>query len=165
MRALVFSFLLTLVACDRAPTPSSPAEIAVEAAAPAPSFSGKFSATSNTAMGITGDVTIDAGQLVFSKGQTLKTTTLSTPDVTGIVGQTLYGENPPDDFTIELRRIESTISSDPAAQKICGDGDQAATYIAIVRDSDRNNWLVPFTGKTPPTSAEAVCATFLYATP
>jgi hypothetical protein len=176
MRRLILSGLLFLAACGQQ-APQLPPEPAAEepppaaapqaAAAPqqAPLSTPALGAVSNTAMSITGALTIEQGALKFEKGFAAQTQYLGVVDATTLIaanGQSFAQTAPgPTTLRIELRRITGT-----APVQLCG-GDTPATYVALASDSPITALtLMVFSGPDAPgptVQHSAVCATFSYA--
>jgi hypothetical protein len=125
---------------------------------------GLMGAMSNTAMGVTGSLTVAADALMFENGFAVQTEYLGVVDATSPVtqgGETFAAaasrQSP---LRVELRRI-----SGQAPAQLCG--GQSATHIALVHDEPLTGLtLVAFNGADAPGPAardSAVCATYLYA--
>ena len=166
MRVLLSALmLLGLSACGRQGSP------AIDAAAsePAPLL-GEYRAASEDARLITGDMAIERGGLVFSKGAVLYTRILNPRRGDDLVAQ--EGDTyaaialGPSDLAIELRRvIDQSLSA--GARGFCGD-DQP-TYVALAHDArGADVTLLVFSGSEPPgpqATSSSFCGAFVYAAP
>lgn len=163
--------LAALAACGppAAETPPVPAPAPPAAAAPAAPLTGAFSATSTTAMGVTGDLTATDARLSFGKGFMLDTAAAGPIDVTTAI----HRDGPsfaqamtlPTSLAIELRRITAlTNAADASAQPLCG--ADSPTYVALAYDTPVTAVSVAvFSGADAPgpdAVASALCGTFTY---
>lgn len=166
MRFVIPLLALALAACGQTTAPEAPAaEAPAEVAAPAgePMSTGLMGAMSNTAMSITGSLTVEPTALAFEEGINAQTEYLSVVDATSPItegGDTFAAaasRNPP--LRVKLRRFTGA-----APTELCG--TITATHVALIHDEPLTGLsLVVFSGAdTPgPTAHDsAVCATFLY---
>ncbi len=171
MRALVTLFgALALAACSQpapSPEPEAPAvETPLAPSAPAgePMSTGEMGGMSNTAMSITGSLTVEHTALVFENGFTAQTEYLGVVDSGAATTEggdsfaAVASRNPP--LRVELRRITGE-----APAQLCG--GTPATHVALEHDDPLTVLtLVVFSGAdTPgPTAHDsAVCATYAFA--
>ncbi|MBC7769448.1 MAG: hypothetical protein H7124_11735 [Phycisphaerales bacterium] len=164
MRFLLAAIALAaLAACERAPASTA---VASEGAR----VGGHYNAASNTARGVTGDVSIERGGLLFASGIVLFTRTLdprSGADVISSDGDSFAAAAlGPGDLDIELRRVtEQTVP--PGRVGLCGGADVA--YVALAYDQHTHAMtLLAFTGVEAPgprATQSRVCASFGYAAP
>lgn len=167
---LLAAALAALAACGppAAETPETPAP-APAAEAPAAPLTGAFSATSTTAMGVTGDLTATDARLSFAKGFMLDTASAGPVDVT----TPIHRDGPsfaqamtlPTSLAIELRRITAlTNAADASAQPLCG--ADSPTYVALAYDTPVTAVsMAVFSGADAPgpdAVASALCGTFTY---
>jgi hypothetical protein len=170
MRAVVtIAFAAVLVSCSPpAPAAAPEAEAAAEvAAAPAPAgepmSTGEMGGMSNTAMSITGSLTVEPTALTFGNGFAVQTEYLGVVDATSPITEggdafaAAASRNPP--LRVELRRIVGA-----APEQLCG--GQAATHVALLHDEPLTGLsLVAFSGADAPGPGahdSAVCATYLF---
>lgn len=155
-----------LAACSPPPVPPPPEPPAAPAAI---ALEGQFSATSTTAMGITGDLTVSANRLSFGKGFMLDTAPAAPIEVTSPVlkgGESFASTMTlPTSLTIELRSITTlTRAADAGPQPLCG--PEAPTFVALAHDTPATAVsMAVFSGPDAP-GPEAVnstlCGTFTY---
>jgi hypothetical protein len=164
--ALVIMFLVTLAACHEPAAPAVERRAAAEGAR-----LGAFRAASATAQNFTGDVVIESGALLFTKGAMLSTVTLpprgpDEPTVKG--GQSFAAEAVGSaDLAIEPRRVlRQTLAQ--GAPSLCTDGG-APTYLALAYGQRATRvTVIMFEGADAPGPQAAdsrVCATYGYAAP
>ncbi|MGV8935580.1 MAG: hypothetical protein ACOH2J_00520 [Allorhizobium sp.] len=111
-----------------------------------------YTAASNTAMSITGDISMDDFSIVFANGETLD-----------------FAELIADHFMVDGRRVPGSVFSvetpgDPVLENgntLCGNGD--VTYVASWSGGAGMTLVAVFTGSEPPASADEMCASYLYA--
>lgn len=163
----ICALALLLTACGAADAPPADAPATEAPATPAPQAltTGALGAVSNTAMGITGSLTVAPEALRFEKGFTALTETLAVTDATtriSVSGPSFAETAPgPTSLRVEIRRI---ITETPS--QLCG-VQTRATYAALASDEPLTALsLILFTGADAPgpdASDSAVCATFSYA--
>lgn len=125
--------------------------VALACSVPSYAFSDEYKAYSNTAMSITGDISMDDFSLTFQNGETLAFASLI-GDRFIVDGQ----EVPASVFSVEN-------PSDPELEngnQLCGMGD--VTYIASWTAGDGLAAVAVFTGTEPPASSEEMCASYIY---
>jgi hypothetical protein len=162
---LAAGLLLALCACGEASAPAQAAR------APAPEMLlGLFRASSNTARGITGDVTIERGGLMFQSGVIAYTRVLAPRHAGDLIARS--GDSyaaaalGPGNLIIELRRVtEQTV---PRGQVgLCG--ATPPQYIALAYEARATSVkLLAFSGDEPPgpdATRSRLCATFGYDAP
>jgi hypothetical protein len=163
MRAALAA-LLTLAACGPAPSPPTTSV----AAGPA-LLEGEFSATSNTAMGVTGDLTATPVRLSFSKGYALATAAHSQLDVATPIGEDeesfLVALSAPGSTTLELRRVTQDLRpADIPIDAPCGAA--APTFVALAYATPPTTvTMAVFSGPDAPgpdAVNSALCGTFRY---
>ncbi|MBL8530576.1 MAG: hypothetical protein JNK94_02475 [Hyphomonadaceae bacterium] len=164
MRALLLPLMVAaLAACGEARTPSGEAE-----AAEAPRPIGQYRAVSETARVVTGDVAIERGGLIFSRGTVLYTRTLAPrrgydPVAHGGTSYAALALGPPDVF-VELRRV---VEESGAGPRLCG--DERAGYVALVHEGRPSAvTLLVFAGDEPPgpmARQSRVCGSYGYSAP
>jgi hypothetical protein len=173
MRNLLISSLLFLAACGQQapelpPPPladDAPAATETPTAAPQALAVGPLGATSTTAMGITGALTITPAALHFEKGFAAQTEFMAIVPATNIIsddGESFAAAAPgPVTLRMELRRI---VGGAPA--QLCG-ADSTATFVALASDEPLTGLtLIVFSGQDAPgptAQNSAVCATYSYA--
>lgn len=169
MRGLLGLVLVAaLAACGQASAPEAPAEdepTAIEAPAPPALSTGALGAVSNTAMSITGALTVTPTGLSFEKGFAQETEYLGVVDATTDIsanGESFAEAAPgPVSLRIELRRFVGG-----APVQLCG-AETPATYVALASDEPLTALtLIVFSGADvpgPTARDSAVCATFAYA--
>jgi hypothetical protein len=157
--------LLALCACGETATPAQPA-----AAREPDALMGWFRASSNTARGITGDVTIERGGLVFQSGVIVYTRPLQPRGAGELIsrGGDSYAAAAlgPGDLTIELRRVtEQTVPDGRVG--LCG--ASRPEYVALAYEARVTNVKVlVFSGEEPPgpdATHSRLCARFAYDAP
>lgn len=173
--------LCALAACQEAdgptPVPAEPAPEAAPAVAaepppgPVPELAGKASASSSTAMSLTGDVEFDGAMIRFERGFELTTAPeridLATAvyDVSGATWAQLL--QAPEDSQVELRRVVVD-GPDPASRQggLCGPAEAPTTvgYVALIQEAEAVHMAVFAAGPTPGAQLPdtALCGTFLY---
>lgn len=170
--AALCAFAVTLAGgCER-PSATAPEQKPAATAAPvlgAPQ--GRFTAISNTAMGVTGDMTIAGSVLTFAKGPIYALAdgrALRGADAYAASGDTFASLlNAPAEAELKLFRALTTGGPAPA-QDLCG--QTPAAWIVLYEAGDVGGapsvFLAPFSGANPPgpTGVEtALCGTFMYA--
>jgi hypothetical protein len=157
--------LLALGACDETAAPAQPA-----AAETPDALMGWFRASSNTARGITGDVTIERGGLVFQSGVIVYTRPLQPRSAGDLIarGGDSYAAAAlgPGDLIIELRRVtEQTVPDGRVG--LCGASHPE--YVALAYEVRATSVKVlVFSGDEPPgpeATRSRLCATFAYDAP
>ena len=169
MRTLGLAFLaLSLAACGpSAETPAPAAE--VEAPAPA-ALTGEFTAMSNTAMSITGDLSVTADVLSFGKGFRLEGGRIDTAleantDLSAGGGTIADGSGNTSVQTIELRQIANQrIAADARDPQLCGEG-KTASYAILANGAETLSLLVFSGADAPGPNAHdtQLCGIFNYA--
>jgi len=166
MRALVLSLMLAaLAACGDASAPVSEAEAQSEM--PPQHVLGHFKAASETARGLTGDVSIERGGLIFSRGAVLYTRTLEPRrggDQVAWEGASYaaiaLGTS---DLAVELRRVTEA----QHAEAMCG--LDTPTYVALVHEMRPVAvTMLVFAGDEPPgpeATRSRLCASFGFTAP
>lgn len=164
MRFILAAMAATaLAACDQAP-------VSTAVASEAMLVSGHYNAASNTARGITGDVSVERGGVLFASGVVLFTRTLdprSGGDVISRDGDSFAAAAlGPGDLSIELRRVtEQTVPQGRVG--LCGEDD--VEYVALAYDEHAHIMtLLAFSGDEAPgpeATQSRVCASFGYAAP
>lgn len=161
---------LALVACSKPEAPPAPdAPVVIDAPAPFIPITGTFSATSTTAMGITGDLTVTDARLSFGKGFMLNTAPATAIDITTLThkdGDSFAATmTAPTSLAIELRGVTGVIrAADTRVQPLCG--PDAPTFVALAYDTPTTAVsMAVFSGPYAP-GPEAVnstlCGTFRY---
>jgi hypothetical protein len=175
---LTAAAVLVLAACQPTPpppvataTPPAPAVVQtapVEAAGAATivTAQGLYSATSTTAMGITGDITVTPDALAFAKFGSLRTVTLPAPapgDAEAMKNQ-LLGLADFAELNVEVRKVDAA-TPERSAQPLCG---KPVGYVMVAtRRTDPGSLaLIMFEGKDPPGGKDSnLCATFSFNRP
>ena len=109
-----------------------------------------YTAISNTAISVTGDIQFDDDGITFANGGTL--------EFSGLVG---------DSFVVDGQSVPASVYRvrDPAdpelenGNRLCGSG--AVTYIASW-GADEDVAVAVFTGDQPPVSSDEMCASYTY---
>ena len=166
MKRLILALGFALAACGQIAAP--PSERAPQAATPAPSIVGNFTAMSNTAMSITGDLEATADVLSFGRGFRIEggrvEATLS-PTSELAAGQGSFAEATGNQSieTMELRQVALVrVAADAPSPSLCGDA--SPTFVVLARGADTLSLLV-FSGIEPPgagASATSLCGIFNY---
>ncbi|MBB5578064.1 MULTISPECIES: hypothetical protein [Rhizobium] len=110
-----------------------------------------YSASSNTAMSITGDVDIDDAGITFENGKELT-----------------FSDLIADSLVVDGKRVPGSVYRvaqpfDPELKngnRLCGTGK--VTYLATWSDGDGSTAIAVFTGSRPPRSDDESCATYSY---
>ena len=162
---IVAALLLALGACGQTAAPTSGTQTQEH-----PLLLGAFSASSNTARGITGDVSIERGGLMFESGVVLYTRALTPRRADDLISQ--GGDSyaaaalGPADLTIELRRVTEQVVPEGKVG-LCG--ASAAQYVALAYEERATGVkLLVFSGAEPPgpdATQSHLCATFGYDAP
>lgn len=113
-----------------------------------------YSAMSNTAMNITGDVWMDDFSITFENGEALE-----------------FSDLVADNFRVDGRRVPASVYrvSEPAdpelenGNQLCGSGD--VTYVASWASGNGVTAIAVFTGNRPPQSNDQMCALYTYEDP
>lgn len=114
-------------------------------------YSDNYTAYSNTAESITGNISMDDFSLVFQNGETL-----------------IFDQLVADNFIVDGRRVPGSVfsvqnPSDPELEngnQLCGMGD--VTYVANWAAGDGLSAVAVFTGNEPPASSDEMCASYIY---
>ncbi|MBL8558551.1 MAG: hypothetical protein JNM47_07515 [Hyphomonadaceae bacterium] len=160
-----------LVACGpRQEAPPAP-ETPMESEAPAyPALTGLFSATSTTAMGVTGDLAVTPERITLSKGVQLDTGPASaiSPTAKIAAGQPSFAETyvGPVGLALELRKVTATTIGDGTTpQPLCGPSTPA-THVAFAYDAEQTAvTMLVFSGDEAPGDAATksqLCGVFAY---
>jgi len=113
-----------------------------------------YTAMSNTAMSITGDVWLDDFSIKFENGETLE-----------------FSDLVADHFNANGRSVPASVyrvkePADPELQngnQLCGSGD--VTFVASWADGSETTAIAVFTGKHAPRSSSEMCALYTYEDP
>ena len=113
-----------------------------------------YTAMSNTAMSITGDVWLDDFSIKFENGETLE-----------------FSDLVADHFNANGRLVPASVyrvkePADPELQngnQLCGSGD--VTFVASWADGSETTAIAGFTGKQAPRSRSEMCALYTYEDP
>ena len=179
--AAALAMVVTLQAgCERSTEPAVPVPSPAVVAPAAPSVStptvaaprGEFDAISNTAMGVTGDLSATGARFAFSQGQTY-----SLEGVGAVRGADPYAVtkasfssliNVPDAAVLEVFRITKEDHAQARNGGFCGAAP--TTFIVTHEGVDSGGapalFLVAFSGANPPSGKSAeneLCGTFMYA--
>lgn len=169
--------------CDRAAEPTREPAASTEpapapTATPAPDAaavavpSGKFDAISNTAMGVTGDLTATGGDFIFAQGQTYSLVgagEAKAADPYATTGASLASLiNIPEAAGLKVLRVTR---EDPAKARnggFCGADPTTfiLTHEGVDSSGGRALFLIPFKGAAPPSAASPetdLCGTLMYA--
>ncbi len=114
----------------------------------------RYTAVSNTAMSVTGDVWMDDFSIRFESGESLA-----------------FSDLVADNFRVDGKRVPASVYrvEDPAdpelenGNQLCGAGD--VTYVANWAAGDGMSAIAVFTGKRPPKSSDEMCALYTYEDP
>jgi hypothetical protein len=181
MRAAVACVALLLAAgCDGKPAEAPPAKPAASASARAeapptvtiPAPEGAFDAISNTAMGVTGDLTASAGTLKFALGQTYSVEGVSTLKASSAYASTKASFasliNVPETAGLSVFKVVAQDAGTARNGGFCG--ATPTTYLVTYVGADGSGApaliVIAFSGAAPPdaTSSETeLCGTFMYA--
>ncbi|MBB3890257.1 hypothetical protein GGQ61_000954 [Phenylobacterium haematophilum] len=177
--ALACLSLLLAAGCDRKPAepPAAPPASVPVAEAPAPAapvvgLEGAYAAISNTAVGVTGDLTASAGTLRFAQGQSYRLEGVST-----LKGARAYASTQgsfaglidvPDTADLSLFKV---MAEDPGKARnggLCGATPTTylVTYVGVDGSGAAGLFVIAFSGQAAPgaNSPEAeLCGTFMYA--
>lgn len=110
-----------------------------------------YTALSNTAMSITGDIELDDFEIVFANGKRL--------EFSDLVADTFIVDD--EQVPASLYRVKNP--ADPVLEngnRLCGSGK--VTYIANWDAGDGTTGISVFTGATAPESNDEMCASFFY---
>jgi len=113
-----------------------------------------YTAMSNTAMSVTGDVWLDDSSIKFENGESL--------DFSDLVA---------DHFSVDGQKVPASVyrvkePADPELQngnQLCGSGD--VTFVASWADGSESTAIAVFTGKRAPRSSSEMCALYTYEDP
>lgn len=175
IRTLVLgAALLALAACGDGKTPKEEPKEAPTVTEPAPGASfqaltGIFTATSTTAMGMTGDLSVIAERVTLAKGEQFETATAT--ELTSntriaangkSVAETVAG---PTGLIVELRKVTAaTVAEGEKPQKVCGAAP--VTYVIFAYDAAHSAvTMLPFSGDEAPgdtATKSTLCGTFAY---
>jgi 6-phosphogluconolactonase (cycloisomerase 2 family) len=122
---------------------------AFSAAIAAPALAESYTAVSNTAMSITGDIKLDETGITFANGKHLA-----------------FKSRVADHLLSDGKKVKAAVyrvakPADPTLlnrNTFCG---QPVTYVAVWKDGDSVT-VAPFSGAEVPSSDDAVCATYSY---
>lgn len=131
---------------------------------------GEFLAASETSRNLTGDLNIERGGLMFSRGAVLYTRVLRPRRGADLVSRD--GDSfaavalGPADLAVELRRVTEQVVG-PGAQGLCGRHEP--TYVAFAHDDQLTELtMLVFSGEEPPGPEAAntrLCGAFVYEAP
>jgi hypothetical protein len=165
-RMILAALSLALVACSPTPQEAPTQETPPPAASAQPRLAphGEYDAISNTAMGVTGALTLSADALRFEKGQAYATTQASVVPSSANYAQ---GEESwtellqvPAEASVEIRHVTSAQGG-----SICG--ADAVTFLALAEGENGALKIAAFKGEPQPGPEADVsanlCATFYYA--
>jgi len=168
--SLLAAFAL-LAACGpkaEAPPPVETPE--VEAPAPAhQALTGLFTATSTSALGITGDLAVTPERITLSKGQQLDTAAALAISPTTLIaaGQATFAETyvGPTTLALELRKVTSTTNTEGSApQPLCG--AKPVSHVAFASNAEQSVvTMLVFSGEEAPGDAATksqLCGAFTY---
>lgn len=176
--AAVAMLAAAVAGCDRKQPDAEAQPAAPAATAPAATLAaavsvpeGRFSALSNTAMGVTGDLEAAGGQLKFGQGQTYTVTGVGVLKAAAAYASTKASFasliNVPDAADLTVLKIDD---EDPAKARNGGFcGADRTTWLVMHQAIDGGGspalFVMAFKGLVPPgeTSAETdLCGTFMY---
>lgn len=130
-----------------------PAVLALLVASVAPAFAegDTYTAYSNTAVSITGDISMDDFGITFANGESLA--------FSALLG---------DHFIVDGRRVNASVysienPSDPELEngnRLCGAGD--VSYLASWAGGEGLTVVAVFTGDAAPESSDEMCASYIY---
>lgn len=153
MRFLIATFAFALAACGQTTAPpETPETAAPEAASSA--FVGHYTAISNTAMSITGDLDLASDVLSFGKGFRVEGARIehaltADTDISADGGTVASGSGNTGILNVELRRVTTVrIAADARDPQLCGAGTPV-TY-AIVAHGAENLSVLIFSGADAP---------------
>ena len=123
----------------------------VASGAPAFAAGDVYTAYSNTAVSITGDISMDDFGITFANGESLS--------FSALLG---------DHFIVDGRRVNASLYSvenpaDPELEngnRLCGTGD--VSYLANWAGGEGLTIVAVFTGDEPPESSDDMCASYTY---
>jgi hypothetical protein len=171
-RSFVLAAALLVAACNpQKPPPAEEAPPVAEAPAPAPfqALTGIFTASSDTATSITGDLSVIAERVTLAKGEQFETApAAAVPATTRIAAtgktfaETAAGVTAP---TVELRKVTAaSVGEGQTPQKVCGAAP--VTHVAFAYDAARSSvFMLAFSGDEAPGDTAAkttLCGTFTY---
>ncbi|MFS8115289.1 hypothetical protein QD460_26515 [Rhizobium jaguaris] len=110
-----------------------------------------YSASSNTAMSITGDVDMDDDGITFENGKELTFSDLIADNLV------VDGKRVPGSVYRVARPLDPELKN---GNRLCGAGK--VTYLATWSDGDGSTAIAVFTGSRPPRSDDESCATYSY---
>lgn len=152
MRTLGLVFALALAACGQTTEAPVTAEPAAEAPAP-PALTGQFTAMSNTAMSITGDLDATADVLTFGKGFRIEggridTSLTPSTDLSAGGGTIADGSGNTSIQNVELRSVETLrIAADARDPQLCSAGP--VSHVILAEGAETLSLLV-FSGADAP---------------
>lgn len=158
---------LALVGCTQAAAP--PADETVADAPALPALTGEFTAMSNTAISITGDINVQPDVLSFGKGFRIEGGRIDTAlgpdtDLSAIGGTIADGSGNRTIQSVELRRIDLIrVAADAPNPTLCG--GVATTHVILANGTDALSVLV-FSGEDAPgpnAHDTQLCGIFSYA--
>lgn len=173
LAVIAVATLSLLAACGPKEKPvEPPPEVTAPVAEEAPAFNpltGIFTATSTTAMGITGDLSVIAERVTLAKGEQFETapaTSISSTTKIAADGksfaETYVG---PVNLQVELRKVTgSSVAEGTTPQKLCG--RTPVTYLAFAYDEGpKVVSMLAFSGEDAPgdtATKSSLCGTFAY---
>ncbi|MDZ4778563.1 MAG: hypothetical protein SGJ23_17425 [Alphaproteobacteria bacterium] len=171
LRLPLLAALVLLAACGpKQEAAPPPVETPTEVEAPAyQALTGLFTATSTTAMGITGDLAVTPERITLSKGQQLDTgpATAISPTTHIGAGQPSFAATyvAPTSLALELRKVTSTTTTEGSApQPLCGAAP--VSYVAFASNPEQSAvTMLVFSGEEAPgdtATKSRLCGTFLY---
>jgi len=164
--------LLVLVACGPKPEAAAPPEAVSPPAAEAPmhqALTGLFTASSTTAMGITGDLAVTPERITLSRGQQLDTAAAAAISPTTLIGagQPSFAETyvGPTSLALELRKVTSTTNTEGSTpQPLCG--ATPVSHVAFASNADQSTvTMLVFSGEEAPgdtATRSQLCGAFTY---
>lgn len=144
--------ILALAACNQVAAP--PADTPEVEAPASPALTGQFTAMSNTAMAITGDVDVQPDVLSFAKGFRIEGGRIDAAlapdtDLSAGGGTIASGSGNTGVQTVELRRVDLVrVAADAADPQLCGEG--APVSHVILANGVETLSLLVFSGADAP---------------
>lgn len=169
--ALAIAAMALLAACGQQP-PKAPEPVEPPPVLEAPTMqalTGLFTATSTTAMGITGDLAVTPERITLGKGEQLDTApaTAISPTTLIAAGQPSFAATyvGPASLALELRKVTAaTVQDGTTPQKVCGTAP--VTYVAFAYDAEHTAVkMLAFSGEEAPgdtATKSQLCGTFTY---
>ena len=119
--------------------------------AAAPVFADDYTAVSNTAMSVTGDISMDDFSIDFQNGESLA-----------------FSDLVADHFLVDGRRVPASVyrvaePADPMLEngnQLCGNGD--VSYVATWGDGAGMTAVAVFAGSRAPKNSDQMCASYSY---